>query len=235
MKITFETRRLRVGTLALCVRRSNGCAVDLAFGWDPKAKRVTDDERDAMAAADAVFRRYSEPYIGDLAAAPRLFESPELCGPYMLVETGVGEIGGMRVGTPGVYLIRDGRILRADAGALDEGSTDNLDIEIGGVVIAIEMYDRELDDSAGLLVSGKPIRLEHWPIAAADIQRRVTKIFETRGCRTDRADVEWAVNQAGFEYLEEQDRFLFKAVQTRTAALATWRAARDEAEDGLCR
>lgn len=232
MKIIFDTRRPDGSHRGVTILRSNGALVDLIFGWNPKGRGVTQGQRDAIVAAEAVFRRYSQPFTGDLAAVSSLLSSTGH-HPYMLVETTGGEIGGMRVDQPGYYLIRDGRILRADAGPLDEGSTHDLDIVVGGIVVAVEMYDdaRDLDD--GMIVEKSPIPLGDWPLSAAEIQRRAQEAFDSTGCRARRDDAEWAVREASERYRNEQARYSFRPVPTAERAAAIRRNAYDEA--GLCR
>jgi hypothetical protein len=119
MQITFKLYRRRDGSLMLYVNRSNKVSVALSpeKGYAPYGRDTTPGMRNAMDAALAVFRHYSEPFTGDLA---RHTENPPVqCGPYTLALTDVANIGGMAVGGDGAYVIRDHRILRCGV-AYDE-------------------------------------------------------------------------------------------------------------------
>lgn len=115
MNITFKPYKRRDGSLMLYINRDNGVSVGLSpeRGWAPYGKGITAGQRNAMGAAKAAFEAGSQPFTGDLKKhAETGFSAPIECGPYTLVGTDVGEIGGMKVGEDGVYVIRDGRIAR---------------------------------------------------------------------------------------------------------------------------
>jgi hypothetical protein len=108
-------------------------------------------------------------------------------------------------------------------------------IEVAGVSIAVEMRDIDAGHTEGIEWVTRPLPIDQWPLATADIQRRVTAVFAASGCRATYADVEWAANKAGLDYQIEQDRYMFRALPTAAQEAGNRRAGYDEAEDGLCR
>jgi len=112
--ITFKPYKRRDGSLMIYINRSNGVSVGVSpeKGFGPTTK-LTKGQSNAIDAAKKAFYDHSQPFTGDLTKHTETgFCAPVECGPYTLVGTDVGDIGGMTVGADGAYIVRDGRIAR---------------------------------------------------------------------------------------------------------------------------
>jgi len=122
MRISFRPYQRRDGSLMLYINRSNGVSVGISAerGFAPYGRGSTQGMRNAMAAAEAVFRANATPFTGNLAAHTEtgLCAVIPLADGWTLVGTDIGSIGGMPVGQDGHYVIRGGWMLRC--GTYDE-------------------------------------------------------------------------------------------------------------------
>jgi hypothetical protein len=99
--------------------------------------------------------------------------------------------------------------------------TTTATISIAGIDIAVEMFS-----------GNSRLSLAQWPITPAEIERLSRETFTAIGCRADRDDIVWAVNKSGLGIGADH---MFRAVPTAAEDRAIRHAARNEAEDGLCR
>jgi hypothetical protein len=116
MQIKFRSYERRDGTLMLYINRSNrvsvGVSPDHGFGL---RKNMTKGKDNAADAAKKAFFAHAVPFTGDLASHDEPgFCAVVECGPYSLVGTDVGDIGGMKVDQDGGYIVRGGKICRQD-------------------------------------------------------------------------------------------------------------------------
>jgi hypothetical protein len=118
MKITFRPYRKRDNSLMLYINRSNGVSVGISAdrGFAPYGRGATPGKRNAMTAALAVFNAYAVPFTGDLATHTEdgFCAVTPLADGWTLVGTDVCNIGGMQVGSDGMYIVRNNKILRCD-------------------------------------------------------------------------------------------------------------------------
>jgi hypothetical protein len=115
MEITFRPYKRKDGSLMLYINRSNRVALGISpeKGFTPYGTGSTDGMRNAYAAACSVIKIHGKPFTGDLSKHTESgFCAPvPLANGWTLVGTDVAEIGGMKVGSDGHYLVADGLIV----------------------------------------------------------------------------------------------------------------------------
>lgn len=111
MKLTFKPYRRRDGSWMIYLNNDRKVSVGISSerGFGPTTKH-TAGQKKLIDAAKVAFEAHAEPFTGDIAA----HDEPQVaCGPYTLLITDVGTIGGQQVGEDGAYIVRDGKFLRA--------------------------------------------------------------------------------------------------------------------------
>lgn len=111
MTITFKPYRRRDGSLMLYINNDRGVSIGLSpeKGFSAYGKGSTEGQRKLSDAALAAFRAASKSFTGSVAAHD---EPKAECGNYILLITDNATIGGMKVGSDGAYVVRDGHYLR---------------------------------------------------------------------------------------------------------------------------
>jgi hypothetical protein len=113
MKLVFKSYKRRDNSLMIYINSDRGVSVGVSAeqGFGPSTKH-TAGQKKLIDAAKQAFADSAVPFTGDLAAHKEGgFCAAVVCGPYTLVGTDVGNIGGHDTGADGGFIIRDGKIL----------------------------------------------------------------------------------------------------------------------------
>ncbi len=125
MSITFKNYRRRDGSQMLYINRDNGVSIGISadHGFSPYGKGSTPGKRNAMAEAIMVMTA-SPVFTGDLAAHEEsgLCAPAQLAGGWAMAGTDTATIGGMKVGSDGMYVIWGGHIVRCGLDLTEESA-----------------------------------------------------------------------------------------------------------------
>lgn len=110
-------------------------------------------------------------------------------------------------------------------------------ITVAGVAVAVNILDTTRTRRiTRRIVESLPVD-GPWPVDAAEIARRAKEIFVGYSCRAVAEDVAWCIGKIDLADIAAdaygESRYIVRVVATEDAALKLYRAARDEAEDGL--
>lgn len=115
MEIRFNPYQKRDGSLMLYINRSNNVSVGISEEYDftPYGKWSTQGKRNCYDAALNVIARHGKEFTGDITkhAEGGFCQPVVLANGWLMAGTDVAEIGGMKVGSDGHYLIACGKII----------------------------------------------------------------------------------------------------------------------------